>query len=205
MITLSIDSSDLKKLQRDLERMQAKLPQAIARGLNEGGDKVRTRVQRGMKEQTNVRAYKSVTSRMRTARAFAGGEGLAYQMIATGRGIPIAEFPVAVTSKGVDAKSWGVDHLFQRSFREKFTGKLRARVSGSRFPIRALYGPSLPKELGKGAIPGIFYAAAAEFVPPAIRKQLARAPGVKSWSSGHPAKRAVFSRHGLSARKALNA
>ena len=38
MVTLSIDLSDLRKLQRDLDRIQAKLPQAIARGMNEGGD-----------------------------------------------------------------------------------------------------------------------------------------------------------------------
>lgn len=48
MPTISIDSSDLRRLQRDLERIQAQLPQAIARGLNEGGDKVRTQVQRAI-------------------------------------------------------------------------------------------------------------------------------------------------------------
>jgi hypothetical protein len=65
--------------------------------------------------------------------------------IATGKGIPITEFPVTVTSKGVAAKTWGVDHLFKRSFTEKLTGKLRARLGPSRFPSRALCGPSLPK------------------------------------------------------------
>lgn len=167
------------------DKLRARIPMAIARGLNEGGDKVRTRVQRGLKEQTNVKAYRSITSRMRTTRAFAeggrtagsGGEALSYSIIATGKGIPITEFPLSVTSKGIDAKTWGVDHLFKRSFKEKLTGKLRARLGSERFPIRALYGPSLPKELGKGSIPGIFYASAAEFVPPAILKHLARVMG----------------------------
>jgi hypothetical protein len=169
----------------DFARLAARIDAAIARGLNEGGDKVRTRVQRGLKEQTGVKAYRSITSRMRSTRAFAEGSRIAgssgpamtYAIIATGKGIPIAEFPVTVTLKGVDAKTWGVDHLFKRSFREKDTGKLRARLGKSRFPIRALYGPSLPKELGQGDIPAIFYAAVAEFVPGAVAKQVARALG----------------------------
>jgi hypothetical protein len=59
MLTLSIDSSNLKKLERELDRMSAKLPRAVARGLNEGGDKVRTQVQRALQKQTsllNIRA-----------------------------------------------------------------------------------------------------------------------------------------------------
>jgi hypothetical protein len=163
--------------------MRTSVPMAIARGLNESGDKVRTRVQRGLKEQTNVKTYRSITSRMRMTRAFAersrgagsGGEALCYSIIASGKGIPIGEFPLSVTSKGVDAKSWGVDHLFRRSFREKLTGKLRARTGSSRFPLRALYGPSLPNEFDKGAMPGLFYASVGEFVPPALLKHLARA------------------------------
>ena len=45
MAAISIDASDLKRLIRQIDRMQAKLPPAIARGLNEGGDKVRTQTQ----------------------------------------------------------------------------------------------------------------------------------------------------------------
>ena len=75
MPTISIDSSDLKRLERDLERIQAQLPQAIARGLNEGGDKVRTQVQRALQKQTSLVKYSSVTSRVRTVRAFAGWTG----------------------------------------------------------------------------------------------------------------------------------
>ena len=153
----------------------SKIPQAISRGLNEGGDLVRTRVQRALKAQTNVKSYRSITSRVRTVRAFPGS--LHYDIVATGKGIPISEFPVTVTSKGVDAKTWGVDHLFKRSFAEGGTGVLRARLSSSRFPIRKLYGPSLPKELGRGETPGVFASAVAQFVPPAIVKHLGRALG----------------------------
>jgi hypothetical protein len=169
MFVVRIDGSDISRLGRDFAKIQARLPKAIARGLNQGGERVRTSVQRALKERTNVKAYKSITSRMRTTRAYEAS--LTYQIIATGKGIPIEEFPLTVVKGqggGVDAKTWGVDHLFKRSFREKFTGKLRARTSSSRVPIRKLYGPALPKELGAGEITSLFYSAAAELVPPRV-------------------------------------
>jgi hypothetical protein len=46
--------------------------QAIAQGLNEGGDLVRARVQIAMKNQTSLLRLKSVTSRQREIRAFPG-------------------------------------------------------------------------------------------------------------------------------------
>ena len=151
------------------------LQMAIARGLNEGGDKVRTQVQHALKERTNVKSYRSITSRIRTVRAHAGG--LQYEIVAKAAPIPIEEFPVSVTSKGVDAKTWGVDHLFKRSFSEGGTGKLRARVGTARFPIRKLYGPNLGKELVGPEVQRVFASATAEIVPPIIAKHLAKALG----------------------------
>jgi hypothetical protein len=43
-------------------------PGAVQRGLNEGGEKLL--IQRGLKGQTHVEAYRSLTSRVRTMRAF---------------------------------------------------------------------------------------------------------------------------------------
>jgi len=165
-----------------------KIPMAIARGLNEGGDLVRTRVQKALWKQTNVKKYSSITSRMRTVRAYGssapksgigpvGSGSLAYQIIATGKGIPIKEFPVKLTRKGVDAQSWGVDHLFKRSFglAGKDADGFRARLGSKRFPIRKLYGPALTKELGKDASAEAFYAGARTLIIPAILKHLGKA------------------------------
>ena len=63
--------------------MQAKLPQAIARGLNEGGDRVRTQVQRALQKQTGLVKYGSVTKRARTARAFPAN--MNYSIIVSGK------------------------------------------------------------------------------------------------------------------------
>ena len=129
MPTISIDSSDLKRLGRDLERVQAKLPQAIARGLNEGGDRVRTQVQRALQKQTSLVKYASVTSRVRTVRAFDGS--LSYAIVVDGRPTKIGEFKTRVTTGpggGVTAIMWGNAHKFARSFQQKDRGGLRARL-----------------------------------------------------------------------------
>ena len=76
---------------------------------------------------------------------------MSYSIIATGKGIAIVEFPLSVASKGVDAKSWVVDHLFKRSFKEKLTSCAPAAAL-KRFPIRALYVPS-PKSWERGPFP----------------------------------------------------
>jgi hypothetical protein len=170
MIALRVRMETVK----GLKRFNQTFPAAIARGLNEGGDKVRTRVQRALKEQTGVKAYSSITKRVKTLRAHAGG--LSYQIVATGKGIPIKEFPVKSSVHApVTANVWNIAHTFKRSFTTSGKGLLRARLGASRMPIRAFYGPALPKELGKGQSAQTFYASAAEFVPPAILKHLAKA------------------------------
>ncbi len=177
MIVVRVDISAFDKLALRVGQMQVGVQRAIVQGLNEGGDKVRTQVMRTLWKQTGLTKYASVTSRIRTARAHDGA--LTYQIVAPGMPpIPITEWPVKVISGpggGVDAKTWGVDHLFKRSFQEA-DGALRARTTAKRFPIRKLYGPSLAKELvsEKGTVPAVFVATASAEVPAAIIKRLAR-------------------------------
>lgn len=152
---------------------------AVARGLNEGGDLVRTQVRRALKEQTGVKAYRSITSRTEQAgkgtnRAAPGR--LTYAIYASRKPIPLGEFPVKVTvgpGGGVDGKTWGVDHLFKRSF--VLHGKFKARLGSARMPIRTLLGPNLAKELTKDRSAAAFWSTTAEAVPPAVLKQLAKA------------------------------
>jgi len=69
-ITINVDASSLHKLSAEIARLRTRIPVAIAQGLNEGGDKVRTQVRRAMQEQTGLLRLKSITSRSSTARAF---------------------------------------------------------------------------------------------------------------------------------------
>jgi hypothetical protein len=174
MATISIDSSDLKRMMRDLDRMQAMLPQAIARGLNEGGDKVRTQVQRALQKQTSLVRYSSVTSRVRTARAYPGG--LFYSIVVSGSPpTKIGEFKTRVTTGpggGVTAIMWGAPHRFARSFQQKDRGGLRARLGGPRFPTRSFDGPNLAKEAIKDHAAEAFFRTTATVVGPIVEKAM---------------------------------
>jgi hypothetical protein len=165
----------------NFRKLEKSLQLALARGINEGGDKVRTQVQRALKAQTGVIKYQSITKRISTTRAYpaynAGAGSMTYQIIAHGKGMPIVEFPVAVTARGVDAKTWGVDHLFKRSFAIKGKGVdgYRARLGDKRYPIRKLRGPSLTKEILQGRTVGVFQDSVMRFVRPAVYKHLLKA------------------------------
>ena len=174
MITFRVDVASLKRqLNRELSRLSAKVPQAIARGLNEGGDKVRTQVQHALQRQTGLVKYRSVTSRVHTMRAHPGS--LKYQIIAKGKpAIPIKEFRVTIGPHGVVAFPWAKEHDFKRSFvgNGRVSGALLARTGKERFPVRRLFGPSLSKELDKDQSAEAFNSGASAFVPPAIEKHL---------------------------------
>jgi len=182
MLEFKVDVRELTRLEQRMMAVPGLFPRAAAEGLNDGGDKVRTKVQRALKVQTGVKLYRSITSRMAQsgkgfARASAGN--LAYQIVATGKGIPIKEFAAKRTAGGITAPVWGVDHRFKRSFgiEGKGVDGFRARTTSKRFPIRKLYGPALPKELGKGKIPGVFFDAVQTDVVPAIANRLIKAFG----------------------------
>jgi hypothetical protein len=177
MAAISIDSSDLRRMIRQIDRIQAKLPQAIARGLNEGGDRVRTQTQRALQKQTGLTRYASVTKRTRTARAFPGG--LNYSIIVSGKpATKPTEFRTRVTTGkggGVTIWMWGVAHKFKRSFQQKLKGGLRMRLDSARLPVRGFDGPNLAKEAIKDQAAAAFFRTTAAVVASIVEKQIARA------------------------------
>jgi hypothetical protein len=143
---------------------------AVQEGLTEGGDKVRTKVRKALKTQTNPLKYATITSRVDGLRA-----GMSYIIKAKGKGLPIEEFPHSAPG-AVTASPWGVARTFKRSF-VKAGGALMARLSRSRFPIRKLFGPSLRKELVKDQSLAAFELGVRTDIVPAIDKRLARLIG----------------------------
>jgi hypothetical protein len=177
MPTVQIDASDLRRLQRDLDRLQAKLPQAISRGINEGGDKVRTQTQRALQKQAGLTGYASVTKRTRTARAFPGG--LNYSIIVSGKpATKPAEFRTRVSTGpggGVTIWLWNRAHKFKRSFQQKLKGGLRMRLDASRLPVRGFDGPNLAKEAVKDQTAEAFFRTTDSVLAPLVEKHLMRA------------------------------
>lgn len=175
MIALRV-SSDLGRMRKGLERQSAQIQRAIAQGLNEGGDKVRTQEQRAMREQTGLTKLASVTKRQRTLRAFPGN--LAYTIVVSGKPpTKPDEFRKAVTTGpggGVTVWMWNVAHKFKRSFQQRNKGGLRMRLADPRLPIRSFDGPNLAKEAVKGHVAETFLTQSESLVPPMIEKRLAR-------------------------------
>jgi hypothetical protein len=176
MPTLQIDASSLKRLVRDLDRIEKRLPQAIARGLNEGGDKVRTQAQSALQKQTGLVRYGSVTKRTRTARAFPGG--LSYSIIVSGKpATKPSEFRTRVTTGpggGVTIWMWNTAHKFKRSFQQKLKLGLRARLGTARDKLRGFDGPNLAKEAVKDKAAEAFFRTTAAVVAPIVEKHLMR-------------------------------
>lgn len=191
LVSINIDASSFKKLDRQIALLQARIPLAIARGLNEGGDKVRTQVRAAMRRQTGLVRLKSVTERSGTIRAFPGaprsgigpvGVGsLAYTIVFRGKPPTKPNEFVTRVKKGpgggVTIRMWGVDHRFKRSFQiagASGTAGLRMRRGGPRIPIRGFDGPNLAKEAVKGEVAQTFLREAGVLVMPIIEKQLAK-------------------------------
>ena len=159
-------SGSLATITAPMQNLASGADRAMREGLYEGGDKVRTRVRRALKVQTNVKAYGSITQRVPGVRA-----GLTYIIRGEGKGMPIELFPVSAPGPVV-ASPWGVVHTFKRSFANRLG--YRARTTSKRFPIRRLYGPSVAKEIVKDQSAEAFEAGVRADVLAAIEKRLAR-------------------------------
>ncbi|HXT06984.1 MAG TPA: hypothetical protein VN715_08630 [Roseiarcus sp.] len=192
---IKIDARELGRFSKEIERLQRQIPQGVARGLNEGGDKVRTQVQHALQRQAGFKRYSSVTTRTRTARAFAArgdvtkavqgsgvGQGMSYQIIVSGKASKPFEFKAEVkkgAGGGVTVWFWGEAHKFKRSFEGsgKIAGQLLMRKLGGpkdRLPTRSFDGPNLAKEAVKAEAAETFFRAAETEVAPAVLKQIAK-------------------------------
>lgn len=164
-------SGGLAEIIAPLQALGRNALQPLREGLYEGGDKVRTRVRRALREQTNVKKAASVNDRATSVRS-----GMSYIIRGVGKGLPIAEFPVTAAG-AISASPWNVSRVFKRSFVHPSNGGYVARTSSKRFPVRKLFGPSIAKEIIKDRSLAAFHAGVRADIVPAINKRLARLLG----------------------------
>jgi hypothetical protein len=162
-------SGNIAKIAAPITRLAgAEAQRAMVQGLIEGGDKVKTKVRKGLRKQTTPLNYSTITTRVAGVRA-----GMSYIIRATGKGLPLTLFPTR-TPGHVEGGAWGHFQTFKRSF-VRADGALMARLPGAkRFPVRRTFGPSLPKELVKDQSLSAFEAGVRSDIAPAIEKRLAR-------------------------------
>lgn len=172
-IEVKLSGAGIDQFASKVAALGASAPTEMARGLNDAGDKVRTQVRRALKVQMGVTKYGIVVDATSSIPARPGG--LVYKITGDGKGLPIKDFPVSASPGGpVTAMPWGVAHTFQRSFVSSRKGRLLARRTSARFPIRGLRGPSPAKELVKDQSLATFEAAVPAIVEPTVMARLAR-------------------------------
>ena len=172
-------------------------PDRLGRALHEGvraaGDKTRTVVRKALHQQMGTKPYGTIVA---TTRSFIP-DPMTYVIEGHGSGLPIIQFPVRGSkTKGrtwrdqprdaagrfgllpptdigfVTARPWRVAHNFKRSF-VAADGTFKARLPGST-RTRKLFGPSVAKEIVKGATLAAFEATAPREMDLQIGKRLTR-------------------------------
>ncbi|MBT9291836.1 hypothetical protein [Prosthecodimorpha staleyi] len=170
-----------------------RLERALHEGVRAAGDKTRTVVRKSLHQQMGTKRYGTVVA---ATRSFIPGP-MTYVIEGSGKGLPIVEFPVRGSrTKGrtwrqqprdgagrfgplppsdigfVTARSWRVAHNFKRSF-VAADGTYKARLPSSP-RTRKLFGPSVAKEIVKGATCTAFEATALREMEANLAKRLAR-------------------------------
>ena len=141
---------------------------AFSRALNSEGNKVRTQVRRALRQQTGAKAA-LISSETRTIRSsFAN---LSYTIEARGDYLGLSHFSPRQFGYGVRAKPWGRWQRFESAFLLGSLGNNAfVRKSKARFPIKKMFGPSIPKELVQDATRAAFETAQPNVLAEATRQ-----------------------------------
>ncbi len=122
---------------------------AFTRALNREGAKMTTQIKRSLRKQTGAKLA-DVSRALKIERA--SYRNLRYAIIAKGSPMTLSHFAPKQFAYGVRARPWGRSQRFAHAFiLHKFSGNVFVRESKSRYPIRVLFGPSIPKEMVQGA------------------------------------------------------
>jgi hypothetical protein len=145
---------------------------AVGKAIDEVGNKTKTKVIRATAKQAGVkygRVRGVVSSRQVMGRAGAGQ----YEIVARDATLSLKEFGASKGSRGITARPWGIMRRFPHAFFGP-GGHVYERTSRLRFPIKMLWGPSIPKEMVKDQAEETFHRMVGELLGPAIEKWLLR-------------------------------
>lgn len=146
---------------------------ALRRAVNHTGDKAYTLVKRTLAKQMGLSSHALLKDGRALAKRRASGASLEYQIVSTGRAIRMKEFRWRQTSKGITAYPWNVRHAFKGAFViRRWSGNLYRRRTAKRFPLEALYGPNINKELVKDASAAAFQQVVATSLPARVEHEV---------------------------------
>lgn len=139
--------ADVAAARRRLSDTQRRiLPAATNRALNRTGDHANTLTVRELAGITGLK-QKDVRAAMQRVRA--NFSNLTYRLAAIGRALNLIRFGARQTKKGVTASAWGKRKLYKGTFIANQGRTVFVRESKARLPIKAVHGPSLPREFAR--------------------------------------------------------
>jgi hypothetical protein len=100
---------------------------------------------------------------------------LNYEINSVGGFLSLKSFDARQVRAGVSARPWGRRRTFRSAFViPRFGGEVFRRTTRARFPIVKLWGPAMPQELVRDAVPREFASAVEARVPIRLRHHLQR-------------------------------
>ncbi|MGJ0391168.1 MAG: hypothetical protein ACR650_00155 [Methylocystis sp.] len=144
---------------------------ALARALDEVGNKTRTQVIKATAAQAGVNQGK-VRGVIRTKQA-AGAGGGEYVITARDVTLSLKEFGLRQTASGVSAAPWGKRRVFPHTFVGP-SGHVFVRKGKDRLPIHKLFGPNIPTEMVKDEAEKTFYRESEKLLAATVEKWLVR-------------------------------
>jgi hypothetical protein len=149
-----------------------RIQRVISRVLNHVGGTARTKVKSTLAKQMGLPAG-TVDARLTTKRAYPGNQS--FEITASGRPIPLADFAPRQTRRGVSARPWGQRRVFPGTFIvPSLGGQVFRRAGRGRLPIVKLWGPSLPREMLRDEVPKVFFEEVRVKVPVRLQHELRR-------------------------------
>ena len=141
---------------------------AFNRALNSEGDKIRTKVRRELRIQTGA---KTALINRETRSIKASFSNLTYTIEARGDFLGLSHFAPSQFKYGVRAKLWGRFQRFPGAFLVGGLGNNAfVRETAARFPIKKMFGPSIPREMLKDATARAFQDAQPDVLTEATRQ-----------------------------------
>lgn len=161
----------IAKLQAALGKLSgASKNVALARALNHTGRKASTQVKRALADQMGLPQGRFL-GRIVDKPAFGGK--LAYAITTRGKAFRAKEFGASQGAGGVTFHPWGRTHYIAHAFViNRYDGNFFRRRGAARFPIEALLGPNINKEVVKDLSAAAFERVVAADLPARVAHEV---------------------------------
>jgi hypothetical protein len=163
---------DISKL---FEKAGLKSPYAVAKAIDEVGNKTKTQVTRVVAKQAGVK-YGKAKGVIASRQAMGAGNG-EYQIIARDVFLSRKEFAPKQAAKGISVTTAKRGRIVLKGSFIGPGGHVYARVGKGRLPIKKLWATAIPNEMIKAEAEATFYRVSQEMLGPAVEKWLLRQIG----------------------------